>query len=576
MEFGFWNAIEIIGSLAFFIYGMKLMSEGIQRAAGAQMRNILSAMTRNRYLGVFTGFLITALVQSSSATTVMTVSFVNAGLLSLVESAGVMMGANIGTTITGWIISILGFKVKLSQYSIPLFAIGLPMLFAVRGKLKHWGEFIIGFAILFMGLSLLKGAVPDLKGNPEALSWLSGFTEWGIFSRLFFVFVGALVTIIVQSSSAAMAITLTMCAQGWLPFEVAAAMILGENIGTTITAELASLVGNTNAKRSARIHSMFNIIGVTWMVILLPFLLPILGNFIEFIGQPNPYTSEGMPVGLSAFHTAFNLTNVLILLAFVPFLVKAAIWSVPSKEGEEDDEGLKFISTAIKTPELATIEVQKEVVRFGQVTKKMSEFAVTLMNAPKEKKKRKMLKKLSKYEKITDDFELQITEYVTRLANQEMTKRTSNSLRSYLNICNDLERIGDLYFQLSKILERKLDEKIYFIPEQRDELNYLFTLIERAFEIMVDNISKPHYDKVDILEAISCEKEINAQRDKMKSQNLTSLGTEDYNVQSAMVYNTMFSILEKIGDHIVSVSEDIAGNYDRNELEKVESEAVAS
>jgi len=275
MEY-FWNLIEIAGALCFFIFGMKMMSDGIQRAAGSQLRSILRTMTQNRFLGVFTGFLITLLIQSSSATTVMTVSFVNAGLLSLTESAGVMIGANIGTTITGWIVSVLGFKVKLSAYSIPLFAFGVPMVFIGKGKVKYWGQFIIGFAILFLGLSELKSAVPDLKGNPEALEFLAQYTQWGIFSRILFVIVGTLLTIVVQSSSASMAITLTLCANGLLPFDVAAAMILGENIGTTITAELASLIGNTSARRSARIHSLFNTLGVTWMVIVLPWFLPFL------------------------------------------------------------------------------------------------------------------------------------------------------------------------------------------------------------------------------------------------------------------------------------------------------------
>lgn len=540
------------------------MSEGIQRAAGPQLRNILRAMTKNRYLGVFTGFLVTALVQSSSATTVMTVSFVNAGLLSLVESAGVMMGANIGTTITGWIISVLGFKLKLSAYSIPLFAIGLPMMFTNRGRLKFWGEFLLGFAILFMGLSFLKEAVPDLKGNPEALFWLENFTEWGIFSRIFFVLIGALVTIIIQSSSAAMAVTLTMCSQGWLPFDIAAAMILGENIGTTITAELASLIGNTNAKRSARIHSLFNIIGVTWMVLLLPVLLPMLGAFLtDVLGRPDPYTSEGMPIGLSAFHTAFNLTNVLLLLGFVPILVRLAEWSVKSPPGaDEDEEGLKFIGTVIKTPELATIEVQKEVTRFGEIVSRMSGFAFELLNSTKKKRQQKLLKRILKYEEITDRFELEITEYITKLTDQEMTRSTSQRLRSYLNICNDLERIGDLFFQLSKIIEKKIDDRVYFLPKQRNELNRMFELIDRAFKTMTENIGKSDYSNVNIDKAKILEKEINEQRNKMKENNLTQLGKPDYNVQSAMVYNSVFSILEKIGDHIINVSEDVGHNID--------------
>jgi len=561
MQFGIWEFIQIIGALAFFVYGMKMMSDGIQRAAGAQMRNILRTMTKNRFLGVFTGFLTTAMVQSSSATTVMTVSFVNAGLLTLVESAGVMMGANIGTTITGWLVSFLGFKVKLNLLSIPLFAFGVPMLFSNRGKVKYWGEFIIGFAILFLGLSYLKGSVPDLKGNTEILDFLQTFTEWGFISRLFFVFVGTLVTIIVQSSSAAMAITLTMCAQGWLPFEVAAAMILGENIGTTITAELASLVGNTNAKRSARIHSMFNIIGVTWMVILLPFFLPALGSLLQSLGLSDPFTSaEDMPIGLSAFHTAFNLLNVIIMLGFVKYLVKAAIWSVPDKAGDEDDEmKLKFIGTAMRTPELATVELQKETAHFGEVTSKMSKYTKTLINTTDPKQQRALLKKLGKYEEITDRMEIEITEYITKLTNQEITPRTGVRLRSVLNICNDLERIGDIYYQISKSLEQKIENSVYFTPEQRNNLNEMCDKVEEAFECMVENLNTPHYDQVTKDKAMDLEYDINKLRDKYKRENLTRIGEADYNVQSGMIYNNVYSSLEKVGDHIINVTEAIVG-----------------
>lgn len=560
MEFGFWDMIQILGALAFFVYGMKIMSDGIQRAAGSQLRNILRSMTKNRFLGVFTGFLITALLQSSSATTVMTVSFVNAGLLSLVESAGVMMGANIGTTITGWLVSILGFKVKLAHYSIPLFAIAVPMVFAGKGKMKYWGEFMIGFAILFLGLSYLKGAVPDLKGNPEVLDFLAGFTGWGIGSRIIFVLIGALVTVIVQSSSAAMAITLTMCAQGWLPFDVAAAMILGENIGTTITAELASLVGNTHAKRSARIHSMFNIIGVTWMVILLPFFLPILATFTQNMGMGDPYSAAGMPIGLSAFHTAFNLVNVILLLGFVPLLVKVAIWSVPMSADEDESEGkLRFISSGIRTPELATIELQKEVGHFGEITARMSGYAKTLINSTDPKEQKKMLKKLKKYEKITDRLEIEITEYMTKLSNQQITPKTGLRLRSILNICNDLERIGDIYFQISKAIERKIEEKDYFLPEQRENINKMIDTVDHAFAIMVNNLNTPSYDNVTKDEAKAAEVAINQMRDKLREENNRKIGSENYNSKTAMVYNNLFSSLEKVGDHIINVTEAVVG-----------------
>jgi len=546
MEFGFWDAIEIIGALCFFIFGMKMMSDGIQRAAGSMLRNILRSMTKNRFLGVFTGFLITALVQSSSATTVMTVSFVNAGLLTLIESAGVMMGANIGTTVTGWIIAILGFKVKLSAYSIPLFAIGVPMLFSGRGKLKYWGEFLIGFAILFMGLSFLKNAVPDLGGDAFR-GWFEDFAQYGILSRIGFVLLGAFVTVVVQSSSAAMAVTLTLVYAGWLPLEVAAAMVLGENIGTTITAEIASLVGNTESKRSARIHSMFNIIGVCWMVILLPWVIEFLTTFVESFSSifesNKKLKTEGLGAGdvtntyiLAAFHTTFNIINVLLLIWFVPWLVKMAIKTVPGKEDEDGEEGkLKFIGAGVRTPELATIELQKEVGHFGEITARMSGFSRTLINSTDAKEQKKMLKKIKKYEKITDRLEIEITEYMTKLYNQEITPKTGLRLRSILNICNDLERIGDIYFQISKSIERKIEDKDYFLPEQRDNINKMIDTVDQAFAIMVKNLNQPSYDNVTKDEAKAAEKVINQMRNELRAENNKRIGGEDYNAKTAML-----------------------------------------
>jgi len=569
MEFGIWDAIEIAGALCFFIYGMKMMSDGIQRAAGSMLRNILRKMTKNRYLGVITGFFITALVQSSSATTVMTVSFVNAGLLTLVESAGIMMGANIGTTVTGWIIAFLGFKVKLSAYSIPLFAIGVPMLFSGRGKLKYWGEFLIGFAILFLGLSYLKGAVPDL--GSDTLAWIEGFSQYGIFSRIGFVLLGALVTVIVQSSSAAMAITLTLVYAGWLPLEVAAAMVLGENIGTTITAEIASLVGNVESKRSARIHSMFNIIGVCWMVIILPWVIEYLTIFVEnfssiFESNKKLKTEDLTEANvintyiLAAFHTTFNIINVLLMIGFVPWLVKMAIKTVPGSAEDEDEVGkLKFIGGGLLTPELATIELQKETAHFGEITSRMSGFARTLINSTDAKEQKKMLKKLKKYEKITDKLEIEITDYMTKLSSKEITPKTSLRLRSTLNICNDLERIGDIYFQISKAIERKIEDKNYFLPEQKNNLNEMIETVDNAFAIMVKNLNSPSYDDVSKDEAKAAEKAINAMRNKLRKHNNKRVGDEDYNSKTAMIYNNVFSSLEKAGDHIINVTEAVIG-----------------
>ena len=566
--FGFMTLLNILGALAFFIFGMKMMSEGIQRAAGSQMRSILRSMTKNRYLGVFTGFLITALVQSSSATTVMTVSFVNAGIISLVESAGVMMGANIGTTVTGWIIAILGFKVKLSAYSIPLFAIGVPLLFSKTGKRKYWGEFLIGFAILFLGLSYLKGAIPDLGG--EALAFVEGWAEYGIFSRILFVMVGALVTVIVQSSSAAMAITLTLVYAGWLPIEVAAAMVLGENIGTTITAELASLIGNTQSKRSARIHSLFNIIGVCWMVLLLPFFIDFLSTFVQNFSElfesnakikveDLSHTNTMNTYILAAFHTTFNIINVALLIGFVPWLIRMSIKTVPNKAGDESIDSLKFITSSNRTPELATVELQKEVARYGEITTRMLGFSRSLLNSTDEKEKLAIISKLKKYEDITDKFEEEITEYITNLSDQEMTHKTSIRLRSFFNICNDMERIGDIFYQFAKSMENKINRNIYFIPEQRNQLNELFAIVERGFEEMNHNLNLSSYDSATLTKCYDLEEETNVQRNSMRKYNQENLGTDNYDVNAAMIFTNLFSSLERIGDHIVNINESVAG-----------------
>jgi phosphate:Na+ symporter len=563
MDFGFIDVLKLIGALGFFIYGMKIMSEGIQMAAGSGMRRILSTMTKNRYLGVLTGFLVTCLVQSSSASTVMAVSFVNAGLLSLVESAGIMLGANIGTTITGWLVAVLGFKVKIAAMALPLLAIGVPMLFMRKNKVKYIGQFIVGFAILFWGLSELKHAVPDVKNNPEILNFLGAYAESGFFSNIFFIIVGTILTIVVQSSSASMALTQTLCFSGIIPFEVAAAMILGENIGTTITAELASLPGNVHAKRSARIHSMFNIVGVTWAVILISFT-PVLEGVriiaINIFGSADPITSEGAPMGLAIFHTAFNLANVLIMIWFVPLLVKLAIRSVKSKGDADEEHNLEYINNGMmSTPEMSLMEAQKEVSKFGIIVSRMNGFVKSLLTENLENKKvSKTLAKIKKYEDITDNIEREVADYLTKVSQSEMSENSIIKVRGMFSIIGDLERIGDIYYQMSKVIERKIETKIYFTPEQRKNIVDMFDLVDSNINTMCENLSAS-YSTVTIFKAQEQEDVLNKYRKTLRKEHYENVEKGEYNFQSAAIYADLFNSLEKVGDHTINVTEGITG-----------------
>ena len=568
-DWGLYKFLVLLGYLGLFIFGMKLMSEGLQQSAAGGLRKILSSMTRNRYLGVLSGFLVTALVQSSSATTVMTVSFVNAGLLTLLESSGVMMGANIGTTITGWLVSLFGFKISLSSYSLIFIAFGAPLMFMAKNKVKGWANAIIGFAILFMGLGFLKDAVPDLDANSGIVQFFTQFSDSPFLGRIAFVLLGTLVTIVVQSSSAAMALTLTMVLKGIIPFEVGAAMILGENIGTTITAELASLVGNVHAKRSARIHSMFNIVGVTWMIFLMPVFLNIVTWFTTSILGMAPFvdelgvtiSGEGATIGLSAFHTIFNLTNVLLLIWFVPQLVKIAESTVKSKGEDDEIFKLEFISSGItQTPELSILEAKKEVVKFAELTFKMHKKSQELINELDVKKRGKLMKKIIKYEEITDSLESEIANYLGKVSTSKLTEKSSLRLRSMLSITSDLERIGDIYMQISKTVDKKTDAKLWFDQNQRDNLNELFNKVLEAYELMISNLSG-NYSEINLDKSVSLEVAINELRNDIRKKHLKSMEKGDYNAQSGLIYSNIFSSIERVGDHIINVSEAASGQY---------------
>jgi len=562
VNYSFYDFLVLMGALGFFIYGMKVMSEGIQKAAGQKLREILGAMTKNRFFGVITGFIITSLVQSSSATTVMTVSFVNAGLLSLVESAGVMMGANIGTTITGWIVSYFGFKFKIVTLSLPMIAFGLPMSLIGNSRVKSTGEFLIGFAILFLGLSALKDAVPDLKENPEVLSFLAGF-EPGLLTNLMFVLIGAAVTIIVQSSSAAMTLTFVMCNNGWIPFPLAAAMILGENIGTTITAELASFVGNVHAKRSARIHSMFNIIGVTWMVLVLPFALQLIDWFSQTVmGNTSPFEdAESIPFALSYFHTFFNLANVMLLIWFVPFLVKMAIKSVPSKGEDDEIFHLEYIGTGLMgTSELALLEAKKEVVKFSEISLRHVRMVKELLVEKDKKKVKKLVKRIKKYEEITDNIEAEVTNYLMKVSSKQLSAESSMLVRTMLSVIKELEQMSDICYQMSVGLDKKHDRKIWFSSDQREALLKLFKLVEDSLENMMKNLELGSAH-VDLPHAAKLELDIDKKRDSMRKQHLEKIEKGEYDFQNGMIYSDLFASLERIGDLSMNVNEALAGKF---------------
>lgn len=565
MEFGLFNVLQIAGAVAMFIYGMKLMSDGIQKAAGSQFRNVLSNITSNKWVGFISGFLITGLIQSSSATTVMTVSFVNAGLLSVAESVSLIMGANVGTTVTGWLVSLFGFRISLSEYAVPLFAVGVPMLFYTKRKIKYWGEFLLGFSLIFISLTFLRDAVPVFNENTLLFDWLKNFTQHGLLSRLFFVLVGIIITVLVQSSSVAMAITLTMCAQGWLPVEIAASLILGENIGTTSTALFASLFANREARITARIHCLFNIIGSLWMVILIPWFLPLLSDAMHFLfGTQDIYTNNtDMTIGLSAFHTAFNLLNSLLLMYFPKWLIGLASLGL-KKDGDEsgstkEDFKIKILNNSGNMPEMATIQLQQEIRNFGELIQNMAACFKNIVNTTDVKKQQKLIKKIIQYEKITDTLETDITEYITTLSSQEVTPETSLIFRNVLNISNELERMADIYYQLALTFQKKTEENVYFLPEQREKINILSDLLDGAIRIMNENLASVDYKNVKKYYAQKTEKLINQQRDRMRSEHASKLGLPDYNLKSAMVYSNVFLSLERIGDHVIQVTETLAG-----------------
>ena len=557
MNYGILDFLTLLGSLGFFLYGMKLMSEALQKVAGDKMRDILARMTSTPIKGVFTGLMITAIIQSSSATTVMMVSFVNAGLLSLTESIGVIMGANIGTTVTAWLISILGFKVKISVISLPLIGLGFPLLFSKTSKKKSWGEFIIGFAMLFLGLDFLKGSVPDIKSHPEILAFLSDYTSNGVFSHLLFLAIGTILTMVIQSSSATMALTLIMCNFGWIPFDIAAAMVLGENIGTAITANLAAAVANVSAKRAARAHLIFNILGVIWVSLIFTYFLSAINWFIMKIGGTSPYDNpHAIPIALSIFHTTFNVANVLIFIWFTKFIQLIVTKMVPMQDDAEEFR-LQFISTGLlSTSELSIHQAKQEIMVFATRVEKMYGYVVDLFTEKNDKKFYKLYDKIEKYEGICDRMEEEIADYITKISEGELSIIGSKRIKAMLNVVTDLESIGDSCYNIAKTLLRKRDKKILFDTPVSENLIQMMELAEKSLQEMQKNLEHG-YSNININHALELEEKINRFRTKLKKDHLISVEKKEYNYQTGIVYIDLVCECEKLADFSINVSEAI-------------------
>lgn len=607
MEYTFLDFLTLIGSVGLFLYGMKVMSEGLQKVAGDRLRNILAVMTKNRFSGMFTGILITALIQSSSASTVMVVSFVNAGLMTLGQSMAVIMGANVGTTVTAWIISIFGFKVNITLFALPLIGLGTPLLFSRNSTHKSWGEFLIGFSFLFMGLDYLNHSVPDLKSNPEIFEFLTSYTQMGFLSILIFCAVGAIVTMIVQASSATLAISLIMCSKGWITFDIAAALILGSNIGTTITPLLASISANVSAKRAAMGHLLFNVLGSVWTLILYyPFIRFIVwictslgvGNpndlmaFVSANEQTNPslinalnnggtlHTPDfeqqkahfeamqfSVSFGLSMFHTVFNVINVTIMIWFTGLYEKIVtrLVRVKDKKGEEEFQ-LKFISRGmLSASELNLPQAHQEIAVYAERVQRMFGMVEDLLHEKEGSEDyMKLYNRIEKYEQICDRMELEIAGFLNLVVGGRLSFDGKMRVNSMLSIVTEIESIGDCCYNLARTLQRKQDSHIVFNDEIVGNIDAMFKLNAEALNNMVLLLSSNEPTMSEIMISYNKECEINNFRNQLRKSNIENINNKHYEYQAGIYYMDMVAECERLGDYVVNVVDAIKQQQERH------------
>lgn len=570
---GILQIFTLLGALGMFLYGMNLMSSGLQKAAGDRLRGFLSAMTSNPFKGVMTGLGITTIIQSSSATTVMVVSFVNAGLLTLAQAIGVIMGANIGTTVTAWMVSWLGFKADISILAVPMMLFGFLFSNSKKDQRKNIGELIIGFSLLFLGLSFMKESVPDLRETPQVLEFVRNWSSYGFGSVLLFLAFGTILTLVLQSSSATMAITLIMLSMGWIPFEMACAMVLGENIGTTITANIAASVGNTQAKRAAMSHTIFNVFGVIWALILFKPFLGLVGFITENIfGVPNP-AAEGFAVtdpnspegtaalyGLSMLHTLFNLTNTLILIWFTTTIAKAVSWIIKApKDQEKEVFRLQYISAGpLATPELSVEQAFEEIINFARISKNGAEYAKNAINEADTDKFEELRAKLVKYEEISDRIEYEIATFLNKVSAEEISESTSMKIKAMYKIIGELESLGDSGETLSRILSRKNIHKKKFDSEAIKNLNAMADAVNATYDVMIENLTAAQKGElVEISNAYNAEDRLNTLRNNLRDSVIENIDNKVENYQTSVYFIDIINTYEQMGDFLINVSQDL-------------------
>ena len=567
---GILQIFTLLGALGMFLYGMNLMSSGLQKAAGDKLRSFLSAMTSNPAKGVLTGLGVTTVIQSSSATTVMVVSFVNAGLLTLAQAISVIMGANIGTTVTAWLVAWLGFKADISILAVPMMLFGFLFSNSKKNQRQNIGELIVGFSLLFLGLSFMKNSVPDLRETPQVLEFVTTWASHGFGSVLLFLAFGTVLTLVLQSSSATMAITLIMLSMGWIPFHMACAMVLGENIGTTITANIAASVGNTQAKRAAMSHTIFNVFGVIWALILFKPFTALVGKIIELFGLPNP-AAEGFAVvegsadtstaalyGLSMLHTLFNTINTLILIWFIKLIEKAVVWIIKPKTQDKEPVRLKYISAGpLATPELAAEQAFDEIIHFAQISRNGLGYAKQAISAD-AKHFDELREKLVKYEEISDRIEYEIAAFLNGVSAGDISEATSMKIKAMYKIIGELESLGDSGEAISRMLSRRNEHKKSFDEATVEKINLMLAKVDTAYEVMIANLTAAHEGRLTTIKnAYDAEEQINVLRNELREAEIEALEDNEKNYQTSVYYIDIINELEHMGDYMINISQSL-------------------